>query len=337
VALPETARANRSFDVIVEALDASNQLATGYTSTVTLSLGTADSGATVPAPYPFTASDHGIHEFHVSLSQTNSETIMATDNRTTPLTASATINAGTRTATTVVVETPEQAATGVATPVEVEVLDQAGQLMRNFTGQVTVSGSDTSATGAPNRHTAAASLPITYTFTARDHGEHTFLVTFNAAAAATGTTTTVQAATTSPARSGTATLTLYPPTTMTHFGVHTAPFAVSGKATAVRVEALSASNQVVTGYTGTVTLTSSDTAATASTTRGGTATSMSGTTPFTYQFTSGDAGQHTFYVTFGTTGAQTLTVADSANSLNDTENVRVRASLPFPRHGHWDI
>src|SRR5690348_17316806 len=62
VIVPETTRPDRSFDVIVEALDASNHPAFGYTGTVALSLGTPDSGAKVPGPYTFTASDFGFHE-----------------------------------------------------------------------------------------------------------------------------------------------------------------------------------------------------------------------------------------------------------------------------------
>ncbi|HEX5269742.1 MAG TPA: hypothetical protein VFW33_04605, partial [Gemmataceae bacterium] len=276
VVVPETARANRSFDVIVEALDASNQLASGYTGTVSLSLSPADAGATLkPTSHPFTANDHGIYEFHVTLSQTSPETIIATDNSATPLTASAVVNATTQTATTLQVEAPEQAATGVATRVEVEVLDQAGQVMRNFTGAVQVTSSDTSATAAPNRHTAQASVPITYTFTKGDHGEHFFLVTFNDAnVVSTGTPVTVTASlppANSPTLSGTAGVTLYPKDTVTHLGLFALPVANSGKAFPVEVVALNASNQIVTGYNGTVTfdLGTADTNATISTTRGG--------------------------------------------------------------------
>jgi hypothetical protein len=335
VIVPETAKAGRSFDVIVEALDASNQPASGYTGTVTLSLGTPDAGATVPGPYQFAASDHGIHEFHVKLSQTNPETIKATDNSATPLTASAIVNAASQVATSVVVETPETAATGVATRVEVEVLDQAGQTMRNFTGTVTLSSTETTATGTPNRHTAAASLPITYTFTAHDHGEHTFLVTFNAQnVPTTGTAVTMTAKTNSPALTGTAGLTIYPPTTVTHFGLFALPFAFSGTSTPVVVRALNASDQVVSGYTGTVSFTSSDNTAKISTTKGGTASAL---TSFTYPFSATDAGSHTFWLTFGATGKQTLTVTDKAASLTSTTNVQVLASLPLPHRHGWDF
>ncbi len=338
VIVPESVQSGQSFDVIVEAEDASNRIATGFTDQVTLSLGTADAGATLPAAYTFTANDHGVHEFKVTLAATGSQTIAATDTTT-----SNSVTAGSATtvvnpapvATTIVVQTPEQAAVGVAARVTVEVLDQSGHLLRNFTGTVTLTSSDTSATATASRHTTAASVPITYTFTAQDHGQHTFQVTFNETAATTGTATTVTASTTTPALTDSATLTVYPATTVTHFGVFAVPFAFSGSATPVVVEALNAANQVVTGYTGTVTLTSSDTAATASTTRGGTATLLSATPPFTYTFTTGtgaDNGKHTFRVTFNTTSSQTLTVADSANSLTDTETVQV---LSLPHRRRW--
>jgi len=342
VIVPETVKANHTFDVIVEAEDASNQAATGYTGTVTFA--SSDTKATAAATdgsalgavsalsYTFTAKDHGSHEFDFQLTTTNPTTITVTD-KTDSFSNTATTNAAAAVATTLAVETPEQAATGVPTPVEVEVLDQAGQVMRNFTGAVTVSSSDGSATGTPGRHTAAASLPITYTFTARDHGEHTFLVTFSSTAA---TPATVTAATTTPALSGSAQLALYPPTTVTHFGVFAVPFAFSGTATPVVVEALNASDQVVSGYTGTVSFAdSADTTATVSATKGGTATALGS---FTYTFTTGtgnDNGKHTFWVTFDKTGPQALTVADTAAAaLTNTVNVDVFAPPPPPKH-HW--
>ena len=196
VIVPEQVQSGRSFQVEVEAEDASNQLATGYTGTVTFTLVPADTGATLPANYTFTSSDHGKHLFQVTLVATGSPTITVTDTTTSTITGSAsTVVNPAPVATTLEVVTPEQAAMGVATCVTVEVLDQSGHIMTNFTGAVTLSSSDTTATGTSARHTTAASLPITYTFTASDHGKHTFQVTFKETAAATGTSTTVTAAT----------------------------------------------------------------------------------------------------------------------------------------------
>jgi hypothetical protein len=348
VIVPEHVQAGQTFEVKVAALDASNRIATSFAESISLSsgdttaTGTATKGSALtalPLSYTFQASDHGVHTFQLQLTATGAETIKATDTATntsvTGDTESTNVNPA-AVASKIVVVTPEAAATGVATRVEVEVLDQSGHLMKNFTGTVTVTSADTSATAAPNRHTAAASVPITYTFTAADHGEHTFLVTFNATAAATGTATTVTTSTTvgTATLSGQGSVTLYPPTTVTHLGVFTAPFAVAGSAVPVEVVALNASNQAVTGYTGTVTLTSGDSAATASTTRGGPAAALSGA-GLSYTFTAGDAGKHTFYVMFNTTGGETLTVTDNSTPtvLKNTRTVQVI----LPHHGRWFV
>jgi hypothetical protein len=317
VIAPESVQSGQTVNVLVEAEDASNRLASGYTGTVQLSLGTADAGATLPAAYTITTSDHGKHLFQVSLAATGSQTITATDTTTSSITGSAatTVNPAPTLAQLLVV-TPETAAVGVPTRVTVAAVDASGHLLRNFTGTVSLSTSDSAATG----------LPSTYTFTASDRGVHTFDVAFGTADAA-GSPTTVTA--TDGSVTGQASLTVDPATTVTHFAVFTLRTPVSGSATPVVVAALNASNQVVTGYTGTVQLTSSDTAATATATAGGTATAL----PRTYTFTSADAGVHTFYVTFGTTGQQSLTVTDTNTNVANSTNTQVFAQLQ--RHGGW--
>jgi hypothetical protein len=317
VIVPENVQSGQSFNVLVEAEDAGNRLATGYTGTVQLSLGTADAGATLPAAFTFTAADHGAHLFQVTLAATGSQTITATDATTSSITGSAstTVNPA-PTLAQILVVTPETAAVGVSTPVTVAALDASGHLLRNFTGTVSLSTSDSAATG----------LPSTYTFTAGDHGVHTFNVSFGTADAA-GSPTTVTAA--DGAVSGQASLTVDPATTVTHFAILTLRTPVPGQSTPVVVAALNASNQVVNGYSGTVQLTSSDTAATGTATAGGTASAL----PLTYTFTAADAGVHVFYVTFGTTGRQSLTATDTSTNVASTANVQVFAQLH--RHGGW--
>jgi hypothetical protein len=357
VIVPEDVQSGSSFTVLVEAEDASNRLATGYTGTVTFSLGTPDAGATLPAAYTFTASDHGVHRFTVTLNAAGSETINATGTI-----ASGTIKGSATTtvtpapvATQLLVITSEQAATGVPTNVTVEALDAAGHVIPNYTGTITLTSSDTKATGSATQGGTQTALPLTYTFTASDHGRHTFQLTFGTGST-TGTTTTVTATSTASGGSssitGSASLTVFPATTVTHFDIlpghgagngfglgglggflgELADFldglgfgrghvAVAGSPKAVTIEALNAANQVVTGYTGTITLTSSDTAAVASATSGGTTSPLSS---FQYTFTASDNGSHTFYVTFNTTGQQTLTATDAANSsATGSTNVRV--------------
>jgi hypothetical protein len=120
-------------------------------------------------------------------------------------------------------------------------------------------------------------------------------------------------------------------TTVTHFGIVATAHAISGHAVPVVVEALNAANQVVTGYTGTVTFTSSDVAAMVGATQSGTAVPVKG---FTYTFTVGkstaaDNGRHTFYVTFNTLRQQTLTVTDSTNNLTGSCAFVVLPGPPF--------
>jgi probable HAF family extracellular repeat protein len=101
-----------------------------------------------------------------------------------------------------------------------------------------------------------------------------------------------------------------PPGVATHFSLT----GLTGNATTgvainnVTLTALDASEQVVTGYVGTVRFTSTDSAL----------------TPIAdYTFGSGDAGAHTFAVTFNTAGNQTLTATDTANSAINVTSAAV--------------
>jgi hypothetical protein len=107
----------------------------------------------------------------------------------------------------------------------------------------------------------------------------------------------------------------------THFLVLVPREVEAGVPTPVLVEALSASNQLVPNYTGTVQLMSSDTAAT-----------LAGATlPATFTFTGSDDGVHVFVVDFATTGSQSITVTDTTNSsLTGTATTMVHTPPPFP-------
>src|SRR5262249_44485073 len=93
---------------------------------------------------------------------------------------------------------------------------------------------------------------------------------------------------------------------VTHFSVvPSTTSTTAGSEFTVTVTALDSSNNVVTGYTGTVHFTSSD----------GQVSSGNGL-PADYTFVAGDAGVHTFTngVTLRTAGSQTVSVNDTANS-----------------------
>ncbi len=323
VEVPQSVTSGKSFLVEVEALDASNHIATGYTGAVTFSLGTTDSGATLPTPNPYTfkASDHGEHLFQFTLSAAGPQMIDVSgtpSSGTTPLTASAaTTVLPAPTLASLLIVTPEQAAIGVPAHVTIEALDGSGHLLRNFTGTVTLSTSDSAATG----------LPTTYTFTTPNGGVHTFNVTFNTDSSA-GPPTTVTA--TVGSITNQASLTVYPASTVTHFGIISNGIASLGNMTPVTVFALNAANQVVPGYVGTVTFSSSDALATASATKNGTQTAL-GT--FTYTFQASDNGVHRFFITFGTAKSQSLTVTDN-NSVTATTQIWV-TNLPIWWSGGW--
>ncbi|HEV7573012.1 MAG TPA: DNA/RNA non-specific endonuclease [Thermoanaerobaculia bacterium] len=91
----------------------------------------------------------------------------------------------------------------------------------------------------------------------------------------------------------------------THFSVTVPANVTSGTAFNVTVTALDASNNTVTGYTGTVHFTSSS----------------AGSLPADYTFVGGDNGAHTFSVTLTSTGAQSITATDGA--ITDSANTTV--------------
>ena len=90
------------------------------------------------------------------------------------------------------------------------------------------------------------------------------------------------------------------PVTATHLAIATPTSATAGTSFSVTVTALNASNQTVTGYTGTVHFTSSD--------------SQVAGLPANYTFTAA-AGVHTFTgLTLKTAGSQTVTATDTVTS-----------------------
>jgi len=107
-----------------------------------------------------------------------------------------------------------------------------------------------------------------------------------------------------------------------HFDFHVSPVAVNGSAVRVTILAATATNVAETNYTGTVTLTSSDANATIVDCGVGTSpascsdASLSGGQ---YTFVAGDAGAHTFDVTFNTPrSVQTVTADDLTAAVSGT-------------------
>lgn len=294
VTAPQNIQSGVSFDIVVAAEDASNHVAAGYTGTVHFSLTTADEGASLPADYTFTTSDHGIHRFHLTLVATGAQTITASDTRTASITGSASITVNPApVATQLLVVTRDHATAGLPTPVTIVALDASGHPVPNYAGTVSLTTSDPKAT-----------LPPSYTFTASDHGRNTFTVTFQTPGSQTVTASDGK-------NSGQAALMVDAVGAVTHLGVFLVGPAIAGSPARVEVVALDANNHVVAGYTGTVHFTSSDSEA---------------TLPADYTFSASDNGSHLFSVTFAATGDQTLTVTETkTSSITGTRKVRVRA------------
>ncbi len=302
---PEQTNDGVKADFEVLALDAANEPVLNYDGTASIVLtGAASTGATAPPSITF---NHGFDFFQATFTGTGAVTVTATDTTTTSLTGAGTtsVNAA-LVATQFLLKMPATETPGKAVNVTVEALDAAGHVVPNYTGTVTLS----SATD-PN-----ASLPASYTFTSANAGQHTFQVTFS-----TKTGTGLQSVTAtdngSPTLTESISTNITRPAAATHFEVILPENVPVGLPTSVEVLALNANNQPVPNYTGTVSFSSS--------------TDSTATLPASYTFTStprrsADHGEHTFQVTFDKTGAQSLTVADTANKLTATAITNVVAA-----------
>ena len=91
ISMPSSATAGTSFTITVTAQDASNATVTGFTGTVAFS--SSDPLAGLPANYTFTAADHGVHTFTVTLKTAGSDTVTVTSDSATG-SATITVNPG---------------------------------------------------------------------------------------------------------------------------------------------------------------------------------------------------------------------------------------------------
>ncbi len=178
-----------------------------------------------------------------------------------------------------------------------------GSVDTGFTGTISLSSSDGKIQG----------LPSSYTFTTADAGTHTFTVTLETAGSQTITETSASGSVVS-------TITVSP--------AAASKLVISGLSTATvgtpqsfTVTAEDSYGNIATNYTGTVAFSSTDSTA---------------TLPVSTTFASADAGQKAFSVTFGTSGPQSLTVADtSQSSLTATQTVNVSAPPPPGPQSLW--
>ena len=188
-------------------------------------------------------------------------------------------------ATMVVSAIPSPYVAGATHSATVTAKDAAGNPAAGYRGTVRFTSTD-----------PAAVLPAAYTFTGADGGTHTFSVTLRTA----GTRSVTATDTVTPSITGSQNAIVVNPGSATQLTVSGLPSPYrAGSAQSLTVTAKDAYGNTATGYTGTVHLTSSDSAA---------------VLPADYIFTSGDAGTHTFSVTLKTCDTQSVTATDTATA-----------------------
>jgi hypothetical protein len=286
ISAPTSVTAGTPFTFTVSARDSMGALAVTYTGTVHFTSG--DPRKTLPGDYTFTSADNGIHSFTATLRTTPSQTIMATDTVHSSITGTQTIQVTPAAVThfnVALFPSPEQA--GVSATFRVIARDAYNNTVTSYTGTVHFTTSD------PN---SAVRLPANYTFTSSDKGIHTFHATLVTA----GTQSLTATDTVNSSISGSQTGIVITPAAMNHFRVFGFPNpTVSGVMHMFTVQAKDIYGNIVTGYTGTIRFSSSDSNA---------------MLPGPYTFTAGDAGVHTFTGALLSQGTQSITVTDTVNS-----------------------
>ena len=196
------------------------------------------------------------------------------------------------------ISAPSNATAGSPFDVTVTAADSNGNVVPGYTGTVTFISTDP----------YPAVLPANYTFTSSDQGSHTFsggVTLFTAGAQ----TLTVQD-TANSALTGSATVTVGAGASA--LLVVSAPAsAIAGSPFNVTVTVLDSEGNVVTGYTGTVVVTSSEL----------------NPQPTDHTFTASDSGSYVFSATLFSAGVQTVEARDAANgALAGTATVTVQAA-----------
>jgi alpha-tubulin suppressor-like RCC1 family protein len=294
--------AGTSATVTVTAIDAFGNLATGYQGTIGFT--STDARAVLPPDYTFLAGDSGTHTFAgaVVLSSAGTWSVTATDKATTTIAGSQSGIAVTPAAahTLLVTGIPNPVTAGAPASLTVTAVDSFGNVATGYSGTVQFSSDDPHAV-----------LPSSYTFVAADNGAHLFAgVQLRTAGSFNVTATDSVTASVSGTQAG---ITVNPAGAAT-LQVTGIPATVEAGAleTAV-VTAVDAFGNVVTGYSGTVSFSSSDTKA---------------TLPSSYSFLPADTGVHAFDITLRTAGTQSISIADTVfPSISGAQNgIAVTAS-----------
>jgi hypothetical protein len=280
-----TVTAGTSLTVTITAIDSAGNTAPSYRGTIQFT--SSDAQATLPATYTFTAADNGVHTFTAVLRTAGAQYIAATDygsfSWSIGTQANYTVNPAAA-SQMVLSGYPSTTTAGVANSFTVTAKDAYGNTATGYTGTVSFSSSD-----------PQAGLPGAYTFTAGDAGLHSFNATFKTAGSRSLTVNDATAG-----FSASQTGINVTAAAAAQFLISAPSTAQAGVAFNLTLTVVDAYGNVVTGYTGTVHFSSSD---------------QQASLPADYTFGASDAGVHTFSVILQTPGMQTITIADTQNSL----------------------
>ena len=304
------------FTTSVTVLDQFSNVVRNYTGTIHFKTSDPSSSVVLPADYTFTSGigstfDNGVHTF------TNGMKLITVGNGNQTLTATDTSNIATgnttisviaAAATSFTITAPATRTAGSAFNIVVTAFDTFGNVATGYTGTATFSTSD------PGTGTANPTLPGNYTFVAGDRGVHTLSVTLVTASPPTRTVTDTDSVTSTIMGSASITVT---PSTATKLVVSAVAAETAGVAFTTTVTAFDTFGNIATGYSGVVHFSSTD-------------SNASVVLPADYTFVPGsDAGLHVFTggVKLITSGSQTVTAADSANSISGNVTVTITANV----------
>jgi hypothetical protein len=160
-----TTTAGAAYSFTLVALNASGNLATGYTGTVHLS--SSDAQAALPADYTFTAADGAIHTFTVTLKTAGTQSVSVVDTAHPSVTSSLSVSVAPGAVTHFIISGPANVTQGVGFSITVSAVDDFGNVNTGYRGAVHLSSTDPRA-GTQN-----------FTFSNNDNGVHVFSYTFN--------------------------------------------------------------------------------------------------------------------------------------------------------------
>ncbi len=236
---PASATAGTSVSVSVTAFDVDGNIATGYTGSVHLT--STDSQAALPANSGLTS---GQGSFSVTLKTAGNQTITATDTTTSSVTGTTnTIAVSAAAATHFSVTAPGTMTAGSLFSVSVTAKDAYNNTAISYAGTVHLTSTDSSAVLATDFTLSNGANNVTVTL--KTAGSQTVTATDTVTSSITGTSGAI----------------VVSPGPATHLVVTAPATATAGTPISLGVTALDQYGNTVTGYTGTVEFTSTDTVA----------------------------------------------------------------------------